>query len=113
MVIEFGVMPPGVRTVESSSGPDGGTFEVVRGDTKLLVVMQGPAIGFSLAPGGVVKERAENPIAVNIVDGRIKEYRFRHRAQGRADIYVQVIVLPLAGPDRDLAERIAKSIRVE
>ena len=113
MVIEFGVMPPDVRTIESSKGPDGGTFEVVRGNTKLIAVMQGPAMGFPLVPGGVVREQAENPVAVNLVDGRIKEYRFRHRAQGSPDIYVQVLILPASGPDRALAERIAKSIRVE
>lgn len=104
---------PRLDLVRNGRAPDGSSYEVRHGETKLLYVIEGVALGFPLGPDGFVRRQRTNPVAVNIVGGRIKEYRFRYHRDGRQDIYVQVMILPSDGPDRDLAERIAASIRVD
>jgi hypothetical protein len=67
-------------------------------------------MAFPTVSGGVVREHANNPIAENYVGGRLKELRFRQESSCPGVSYIQVVILPESGPDRDKAEALARSI---
>lgn len=106
----YQVSDPKVELRETSRGPDGATYELVRGRTRYLAVAQGASMAFPTVSGGVVREHADNPIAENFVGGRLKELRFKQESSCPGVSFIQVVILPESGPDRDMAEAFARSI---